>query len=124
MHVFAVVLCVLCILLPDFYPNPTLHIWYPVINMGDSGVEQPSSELDNQEEEDKESGDEDEDHGEDEVQDDNVFSSWPDEETSKLIELFRSREYLYNTAHKYYHRRDKKNAAYSAIAKALGGLPC
>ena len=89
-----------------------------------------SSDLDHEHEDnDEDQQDNDQSDNEANEKDDNddggnVFSSWPDEETAKLIELFRSREYLYNTSHKYYHRRDKKDAAYSAIAKALGGLPC
>ena len=63
---------------------------------------------------------EDHEESEDESDDDlDKLTNWPDEDTCKLIEIWKSHEFMYNLTHKWYHRRDKKDAVIQLMAKEL-----
>ena len=51
--------------------------------------------------------------------DDEELSNWPSEETMKLIEIFRSTPILYDTTHKLYRNKARKNIAYARIARMM-----
>ena len=46
-------------------------------------------------------------------------SSWPDDKTAKLIELWKERGALYDPNHKHYRNRPKKQKAMNQICTAL-----
>jgi hypothetical protein len=46
-------------------------------------------------------------------------SSWPDAKTAHLIDLWKSKPWLYETTHKWYSTREKKLGAMTLIAKEL-----
>ena len=49
----------------------------------------------------------------------NQISKWPDEETARLIEMYRERPFLYDLANKWYLNKNKKNRAYLYMAGKL-----
>ena len=68
---------------------------------------------------DTEDNQDNEDINMDDDSDDDIFCAWPDDETVRIIDMWRELEFLYNTSHKWYHRRDKKDAAMAHISKQL-----
>lgn len=47
-------------------------------------------------------------------------ATWPDKETCKIIELYRTSPQLYDVSHPSYPNRDKKVATLSKIAQEVG----
>jgi hypothetical protein len=54
----------------------------------------------------------------DEVQEEDECS-WPDRETSKLIDLFRENSQLYDVSHKWYSHRERKLATLTNMATEM-----
>jgi hypothetical protein len=51
--------------------------------------------------------------------DDSDDGTWPDRETVRVIELFRSHPQLYDVTHKWYCNREKKAGTLALMAKEL-----
>ena len=55
----------------------------------------------------------------DEDSNDESGSNWPDNTTMKLIEMWRERDVLYDTSHKHYRNKMKKEKALNQISTEL-----
>ena len=103
---------VLCILV-------FLSVCFPgfTVNMSATGQEETQEAAERHLEENFNPDEEDSEHESDDDLD--KLSNWPDEDTARLIEIWKAHEYMYNLRHKWYHRRDKKDAVIQLMAEEL-----
>ena len=101
-------------------PRPFLHVLAFNTNQSTimSDKEEPREPVDKEEEEEEvvtAEGGAAEHESEDEWD-----GHWPDQQTVKIIDLLRENRLIWDTEHKYYFRKDKKDAAKQAIAEEIG----
>jgi hypothetical protein len=87
--------------------------------MSDDSNHTLEMEFDEDREDDGGDLDEDEEEEDDVAEGDDIDGTWPDQETSRIIELFRSNPQLYDVSHPAYPNRDKKLMTFSRISKEL-----
>lgn len=99
-----------------------LYFWYLLwmcVSMSDVDTDH-TLDMDLDEEREEVGDDLDEEEEDDELDlGEDIDGSWPDKETSQIIELYRTSPQLYDVSHPSYPNRDKKIATLTRMAKEL-----